>query len=71
MLMCFIEMILKLFGSKMSFDSLVKYADNPDPAVIEYFRQETEKLKRQSKSSAKVSFSSQEFFGTGVAFCKF
>lgn len=47
------EMILKLFGGPtVSFDNLMKDVDVPDPAVTEYFRQETEKLKRQSKLAA-------------------
>ncbi|CAG9530087.1 unnamed protein product [Cercopithifilaria johnstoni] len=47
------EMILKLFGGpKVSFDSLMKDVDIPDPAVTEYFRQETEKLRRQNKLAA-------------------
>ncbi|KAL3997793.1 hypothetical protein ACH3XW_12370 [Acanthocheilonema viteae] len=44
------DMIVKLFGGpKLSFDNLMKDVDVPDPTVTEYFRQETEKLKRQNK----------------------
>ncbi|MCP9264333.1 hypothetical protein DINM_022383 [Dirofilaria immitis] len=47
------EMILKLFGGpKVPFDSLMKDVDVPDPGVIEYFKQEMEKLKRQNKLAA-------------------
>uniref|UniRef100_A0A0R3RGW0 BZIP domain-containing protein n=1 Tax=Elaeophora elaphi TaxID=1147741 RepID=A0A0R3RGW0_9BILA len=47
------EMILKLFGGpKVSFDSLMKDVDVPDPAVAEYFKQETGKLRRQNKLAA-------------------
>ncbi|VDK73437.1 unnamed protein product [Litomosoides sigmodontis] len=47
------KMILKLFGDpKVSFDSLMGDVDVPDPAVIEHFRQEREKLKRQNKLAA-------------------
>lgn len=59
----FAEMILKLFGGpKVSFDSLIKDVDVPDPAVTEYFRQEAEKLKRQNKLAASVSFSKCAFY---------
>lgn len=51
-------MILKLFGEpKTSFDSLIEDVDVPDPAVTEHFRQEKEKLRRQNKLAASVSFS--------------
>ncbi|EFO23991.2 hypothetical protein LOAG_04495 [Loa loa] len=47
------EVILKLFGGpKVSFSSLMKDVDVPDPAVTEHFRQEAEKLKRENKLTA-------------------
>lgn len=58
----FSEMISKLFGGpKVSFDSLMKNVDVPDPAIIEYFKRETEKLKRRNKLAASVSFSTCAF----------
>uniref|UniRef100_A0A915PQ78 Uncharacterized protein n=1 Tax=Setaria digitata TaxID=48799 RepID=A0A915PQ78_9BILA len=62
------EMILKLFGgAKVSFDNLVKDVDVPDPAVIEYFKQEAEKLRRQNKTAANVTAANEfgEFVGAG------
>ncbi|EJW76631.1 hypothetical protein WUBG_12459 [Wuchereria bancrofti] len=51
------EMILKLFGRpKVLFDSLIKDADVPDRAVIDYFKLEVEKFKKQNKVAANVSF---------------
>uniref|UniRef100_A0AAF5Q2B7 BZIP domain-containing protein n=1 Tax=Wuchereria bancrofti TaxID=6293 RepID=A0AAF5Q2B7_WUCBA len=47
------EMILKLFGRpKVLFDSLIKDADVPDRAVIDYFKLEVEKFKKQNKVAA-------------------
>ncbi|VDM97943.1 unnamed protein product [Thelazia callipaeda] len=51
-----IEVILKSFGrSNISFDSLVKHSDIPDSEVMEYFKEETEKLSRQDNMVVKVS----------------
>uniref|UniRef100_A0A183DZI3 Pre-rRNA-processing protein TSR2 homolog n=1 Tax=Gongylonema pulchrum TaxID=637853 RepID=A0A183DZI3_9BILA len=47
------EMILELFGTDTPFASLAKDCDEPDPAVIEYFKLEAEKLKQQNKKCSK------------------